>query len=534
LDAVKEGTKLSRFTLNDQQVRAPMLFSSGAHLEGACFPNPDIADSPTLLAGLGKRFTTKPPRPNRTLLRRLKTFVQQWVRENIRQLSPDTDTTVESWLKQTHYSDARKQELLEIHKKYPHLRPKDMRVTMFMKKESYPSYKHGRAINSRSDRFKTEVGPIFKAIEEVVFSNPWFIKHVPVSERARYVYDRIYAPGAKYIATDYTSFEAVFTAELMDAVEFELYDWVTAKLPNHGHFMDIIRSVLGGENHIDGKHIGLSVRATRMSGEMCTSLGNGFSNLMFMLFMCQEKGSKSIGVVEGDDGLFRIVGPIPTTADFAELGLIIKLDEHESLNEASFCGQVFDTESMTVIADPKKIMLNFGWLDANFLSLKPNKQKALLRAKAWSFGYQYPACPVISSLSRCYLRLTRSIDVRTVLQFETDLWKREQLLQAIDAGRPELNQEVHGTTRALMEKVYGFPVALQLKYEAYFDSLQRIEPIPCWFDVTFDQIDYFERYTTITSYPSLARYPPQVWRKVNRCPLPMELNHRSYVELWGG
>lgn len=531
--AVKEGTELRRFVVSEQNLRRPMQLSSGVHLEGAACPHPDTGDSPTLLAGVAKRFATKPPTANREKLRRLRSFVRRWVRKNISQIGPSEDLTVKTWLMNSNYSDQRKKELLALLEKRPGLRPKDFQVKMFMKTETYGDYKHGRAINSRSDRFKLEVGPIFAAIEKEVFKSPWFIKKVPVKERAKYVYDRLYAPGGKYIATDYTSFEALFVEEIMDAVEFELYDWVTGQLPCHDEFMRTVRGVLGGRNVITNKNIGLCVDATRMSGEMCTSLGNGFSNLMFMLFLCEELGSKVIGVVEGDDGLFRVVGRIPHVSDFADLGLIIKLEVHENLNEASFCGQVFDTEEMVVICDPRKVLGNFGYIDGRYFGLSRNKILGLLRAKAWSFGYQYPACPIISSLARAYLRLTASIDHRVALRLPgLSQWERDRLLESFGAGRPELNQAVGSATRALMERVYGVTTAVQIKYEEYFDSLTALEPIPNWLNLPASWADYFERYVVETRFPRLVSRPPEAWPKVHNCPLPVPFCTDEYLGLW--
>lgn len=82
-------------------------------------------------------------------------------------------------------------------------------------------------INSRTDEFKTLTGPTFKLIEKQVFANPWFIKNVPVRERCDYIVERLYKPGMKYYSSDYTSFEALFTPEIMRVVERELYHYMT-------------------------------------------------------------------------------------------------------------------------------------------------------------------------------------------------------------------------------------------------------------------------------------------------------------------
>jgi len=313
-----------------------------------------------------------------------------------------------------------------------------------------------------------------------VFKLPWFIKKIPVNERPKYIYDRLYRCGAKYYATDYSSFEALFTNDIMSAVEFQLYEYMTQNLPNSDSFMKDVREVLGGENVCKFKHYTLKVPATRMSGEMCTSLGNGFSNLMFVAFLCHERGISWEGFVEGDDGLFRFDGEGPKTEDFKKLGLTIKMEEHLSLESASFCGNVFDCEDLVVVTDPREVLASVGWTSSQYVKANKSTLLTLLRAKAWSYGYQYQACPVVSAMARAYLRLTRSFSLDKVLERRgfLSLWERDQLRDAMDAGRPALNRPPPYRTRVLVENLYGISIDTQLAYEKYFDNLEVLEPIP--------------------------------------------------------
>ncbi len=77
------------------------------------------------------------------------------------------------------------------------------------------------------------------------------------------------------MATDYTSFEALFTPELMDAVEMQLYDYMLEHVSGGKDTLRLIRRVQLGRNHIDSKYVSVDISGKRMSGEMCTSLGNG-------------------------------------------------------------------------------------------------------------------------------------------------------------------------------------------------------------------------------------------------------------------
>lgn len=496
-----------------------MMVSVGCHMHGVCLPHPDIGSSHTLLAGVAARFATRPPRCDPHILEEFREFVRQWVSEHMSPLAPDTDVSFDTWVDGLNHPEWRKKELREARERWITPEGKHFKVKMFMKKETYVDFKHGRAINSRSDEFKTMCGPIFHAIEKVLFERPEFIKKVPVADRARYVYDRILRQGGLYYSSDFTSFEALFTKEIMEATEFQLYEYMTANLPEGSWFMELMRKVLLGDNYIQNKNVSLSVEATRMSGEMCTSLGNGFSNLMFNLFVSSRSGVEIEGVVEGDDGLFR-VDRMPDVSLFEKLGLIIKLEWHKDPSTASFCGQIFDPENFTVITNPLKVLASVGWIDGKYAFARVGKKLGMLRAKAWSFGYQYPSCPIISSMARALLRLTRSMDHRVALK-DPDLgwWERQTLTQAFDSGRPELNTPVHEATRHLMHRVFGITPEVQLALESWFDSVEVIKPFPA-LEVPSSWTRYFEEYTVDTRSPELARQPPELWRWVEPVPLP--------------
>lgn len=472
----------------DLTVRRPVLVSLGCELVGAALPHPDLDEPKTAAAGCFKRFASKPPTPDPALLERLREFVRRWCQHNLKPLPADADTSVREWLESTSYPAWRKAELL---KKWENVRTiwDDEGVYFicqsFVKDECYVEYKHARGINSRSDEFKCAVGPIFKLIEREVFKNPHFIKHVPVAQRPSYIMDRLYRVGARYFSTDYSSFEALFTADIMDAVEFEMYDYMTRDLPEHDHFMRLCREVLGGVSELHFRHFRVQLRATRMSGEMCTSLGNGFANLMFMLFLCELKGCTDVsGVVEGDDGLFTVNGDCPTTEDFKRLGLVIKMEEHSDLARASFCGLVFVPEDKINVTNPLEVLASFGWASRRYARSSDKTLRALLRCKALSYAHQYPGCPIISSLAWYGLRVTQDVQICKMLRVMNargamNQWEREQLMAAI-ADHDHIPRVAPPlSTRFLVEDLYGVTVEHQLRIERYLDALDALGPIDC-------------------------------------------------------
>jgi len=377
---------------------------------------------------------------------------------------------------------------------------KDYRCDSFVKDETYPEYKHARGINSRSDRFKCKVGPIFRLIEKIVYAHPSFIKKVPVHLRPEYIVEKLEQVGGKYFATDYTAFESLFVREIMEAVEFELYDYMTSLLPEHDEFMALCREVLGGVNQCNFKFFSVFLEATRMSGEMCTSLGNGFSNLVFMLFLCEEVGSTFVdGVVEGDDGLFVVSGPAPSKSDFESIGLIIKLEECDSIAEASFCGIIFDPECKQNLRDPLRVLSTFGWTSRQYAGSKEKKKLALLRCKALSLAHQYPGCPIIQALAQYGLRVTAGVERRDVWRVINSKGVNEYQRGVLVAEMfcPVKSVRIHLGSRLLVERKFGVSVEEQLSFENYLSGLSTIQPLNAGvLDPILSSVgkDYWRRY----------------------------------------
>lgn len=276
----------------------------------------------------------------------------------------------------------------------------------FVKDEFYPSFKHARGIYSRHDDSKVLLGPIFSRIEEKIFELKYFIKHVPSGERAAWMSSRFEgSQGARLIATDYTAFESHFSRRAMMMIEFELYWYMTSHLRARADF-DKLLAAISGRNCVDFKHERWFIQATRMSGEMCTSLGNGFSNLMIFLYLTRDSNGFSDCVVEGDDLLGFTNGRVPTKEDYESLGFTVKIEYPRSFSEASFCGQIFDSETNQTVIDPYKTIVKAGWTNARYLKSSEKTRKELLRAKAMSILAENPNAPIVSHFAHYLLRVT--------------------------------------------------------------------------------------------------------------------------------
>jgi len=441
-----------------------MQASLGCHVMGNALPMACSSWPGSQPAAIFKRLGTSVPSSNRFLLRRLRTFVRVWIRRHLSPLSERVE--FDEWLEHTNYPAWRKEQLrITYESSCGVVRRRDYACKSFVKTETYSGYKYPRAINSRSDVFKCKTGPLFHAIEQVLFKLPYFVKFVPVAERSAFIHNRLHG-WHKFIATDYTSFEALFTPELMRAVEFQLYSYMGRQC--YREEVGIIQEALAGRNHMVFGSARASVNGVRMSGDMCTSLGNGFSNLMIMLFLCRECGIDVDGVVEGDDGIFG-VSAVPPVRMFTELGLKIKLQEFGVLGDAGFCKQYFDAGVQENVTDPTELLVKFGWTHSNRRGGATRVLRGLLKAKAFSLKAELPNAPVARSLWRYALRMTTGY--RAIYD-----WDYYHQVPSGDAVLREIDMR----SRLLVERLFGFPIGHQLAVEAYLDAKTDLAPLPEW------------------------------------------------------
>jgi hypothetical protein len=406
-------------------------------------------------------------------------------KRHLRPFAPQKCFGFEEWLAKTHYTQWRKDEIRKVHDRFParvtwrcvrdHSRPKG-----FVKLESYPFFKFPRGIHARDDWIKAWIGPIIKEIEEQVYKLPQFIKHIPVADRPRYVQQNVETAGCVYAATDYSAYESSFHPELMKVCEFELYRYMcqhTVAMRD----ISLFERMCCGKNVLRYKDGTFVVNGRRMSGEMTTSLGNGWTNLMLATFMLKDRDLRC--VVEGDDGLFAIQPQEKqdfSAEQFARFGFVIKMEIHKDIETASFCGIIYAREVGFNLADPVQELINFGW---SLGQLRLKKSRDLLVAKAMSLGYEYPGAPVMASLSKYVLRVCGAKVDWEYVENTMDLWHRELLRQvrASSSNKQFITHlfrvPVDERSRWVVERKFNLTVDLQLKTEKYLDSLERLQPL---------------------------------------------------------
>jgi hypothetical protein len=414
------------------------------------------------------------------------------------------------WLEGTTYPDWRRQQLIDVRARMrgKRLHRRHRRVKMFIKREWYNKFERPRGIYSRAEESKIVLGPIIKAIEKIVYKfsagekgKRHFVKHVPVNERPEFLKDMVDSSGNRFVVMDYTAFESSFTADLMNSAEVMLYKHV---LQRHPQALSTLVTTITGKNDIYSRHFRFRITARRMSGEMNTSLGNGFANLMILLFWAKKKGITLYGpVVEGDDSLCSIPFNADTdTSLIEEVGIGVEAEFFNDFSSSSFCGSHAHPDTLENTTDPVRALLKLGTTHSQQMFAGPAKRRGLLLAKVLSLGYEYPRMPIIWALVRRFLFL---------LRFDEPIYERDSYRNFTEIDRNLVEANVgppHELTREMFsrsKKEGGFDVSEgeQILLERYMES--RDDPCAAFSDdpVQYfvldrcekDCIDYFDGFT---------------------------------------
>lgn len=416
----------------------------------------DRNDPATIDLAYKGRLMRPVPQPDLVRLRQFKNFVKN----ETEKLPRVKAMTFEEWIEsEKSYNEERKDQLRQAYSElnggFP-TRKQAQHVDSFVKLESYPEWKFPRMINSRCDYFKAWAGRFIKPIEEIVYDTDFdgirFIKHVPVPDRPAKIFILVKA-NMKSAESDFKAFECSFDPLVMDAGEIPLFEHCLADYPEECQFIcdtdrgwNCMRARGGARAKVKGR---------RMSGDLWTSLGNGWTNAMVFKFICWRRGIKVKGYVEGDDGLY-VLSELPPASDFEELGFKCELSEVRGPNEAHFCGMVL-AQPGEAIKDPRRLFENFGWTHS-FIHAGDRIMGELLRGKALCGCYETGQSPIAGVLYREALKRTRKYSPR----FERDGYHEECPLREESEVKPFAPSVA---TRELFALKFGVSVQTQLEVE---------------------------------------------------------------------
>lgn len=441
------------------------------------------------------------------------------------QLPADYDTSLNTWLEKTTYTNVEKQGFRNEVEIKGYLEKQDRACKCFIKAETYPEYKHARPIKSRTDRFKAFMGPLFQGINEMLFAKTdTFIKKIPVNERPARLKE-LFQNFPKLICTDYSSFEAHFVNMIMFAIEFPFYIWVTWNLPVAQTFRDELYTIMS-QNVC--KFFDFIVEcSSRASGEMNTSSGNGYVNdFLFEYVTTIKQAEVKRKQFEGDDGITATIphSASPTSEDYKTLGWVCKMITVDKFEEASFCGIVSDIDDLVNVCDIKAYIADFGWTRQQYLNANNTTLLSLIRAKGYSAIYQYPACPILDALGHYALRIT---DTEYVHNKMKRMFRKGRLadsryknikyeLMFKTLGRRPSRRQSPQNTRILVEKLFNIEISQQIAIEEWLDQLTTIQHLDIDIEVPEAWTYNTEMFVTHEYIHEVASHLTQLNRDLNK------------------
>jgi len=459
----------------------PILCSSEAGDATVSAPRPDTHSTLNGLAAVYGRMYKKTPDIDPKELEELRSFMDKYILTFPRLRDEDIQST-EEWVETRKRPGNWKRKLLReldrVNGDVSKFTKEELcEIKMHIKDESYPEFKYPRGIFARQDPNKLLFGPLVTAMEKRIYDDPFFIKYIPVKDRADHIITLL--DEYQYIVcSDFSSFEGSFKRSFMNEVERRIFKHMIADLSPNLRFMynEAINAMYDSPRHVTtGLGFFLRFVGKRLSGEMWTSLMNGVSNKVLWTYFTSKRGGTLIGCVEGDDGIFgyNSIEHIPTTADFRKLGFDCKIEHYSDCRNASFCGIVFDSVSKTNICDPRQFLADIAWLPYRYAGFRSSKKRSLVRARALSYKHQYPGCPIIEHACRALMRLTSGHDMRWVFEKSGffNAYEEELFVSALDDKDIRTYVDVADSTRYLMYEKYGIQISVQLELEHFFNSL---------------------------------------------------------------
>lgn len=380
----------------------------------------------------------------------------------------DREQLLDEWLDNSNYNGRRKEQLRALNHawynndhdilKGPQHPSRMFEMNSFIKREFYLEVKEPRIINSRSDLFKSIIGPYIHAAEHLIYDEH-FIKHCKPEEVARKMMD--VAKGFDlFYETDYSSFEGSFDHWLLMNVELPLFRRLFSNYPEIRRLIEKayeIKNVLRFRRRLAASFYG-----SRMSGEMWTSMCNGFMNKMLVMFMARKSNANVNFLVEGDDGF--IASNRELDVSIAEkLGFKLKFDTTTNPRNIAFCS--LRVCGHLLVPDIKRTLAHYGsTTDPRVSKLFTNDSKTSIKkrrdyiyAKALSLLTVARGIPILQEVAMQQIRCVPNAHLR--MEY-VDWWEKHYFDLTSLKTEPVLMK-----TRKYVEKNFHIPVDRQIELE---------------------------------------------------------------------
>lgn len=321
------------------------------------------------------------------------------------------------------------------------------------------------------------------AIENEIYKIPEFVKKTPAHERANLMFELLDRLEGELSTTDYSNFEATHNPAVLYSIVYGVYMYMTQHNSRaRAKILEHLRIRAGTQRLTRHQYTIHLLIAILLSGELDTSLNNGLYNLINCYYHAWKRSgctldlTKQYGFVEGDDGIFKFSGCTPTEADYRMTGGNCKIEHPPSIHTASFCGNVIDPDSRTLITDPRKFLHNFPYIERSELNSGPRRVSMILLSKAMSAAHAYNGAPVISpiawSVIRQYASVLPHMDEFLAQTRHIGTFHREECLVALNYVRNHSEKLPTHSARVFMENVFKMSAFEQLRLEQLVPTLQ--------------------------------------------------------------
>lgn len=395
-------------------------------------------------------------------------FSRHFIKHNIRPIPNglSEDLLLEEWLAHSKYNKEKKQTLRELNAKMrAHEIPRRqyLALTSFIKSEFYEEPKEARIINSRSDAFKSRIGPFIHAAEKYVYDDH-FIKHCTPAQ----VVERMKAKAKGFevfYETDYSSFEGSFTSTFLSQIE--LY-FLTRLFYNYPEIVSLITLALTSKNKATfrSKYVA-EFYGSRMSGEMWTSMCNGFMNKLLVEYVAKRSNAHVDYLVEGDDGF--ICSNKELMWDLTKLcGFKLKCDVVFDPMKIQFCSLRVCGDKL--VPNITRTLKHYGYIIDSQLSRalstgskrSERKLREIQLAKAQSLLATSSGIPILQSIADQQIRVLKG----TYLNSKYYDWWESEFYDLSNARRTPITQEV----RNYVASEFNIPIDLQIELERQIES----------------------------------------------------------------
>lgn len=438
----------------------------------ACFPHPDMGKDAVVWGLLNRISVAIPPVPAAVYDALLLFVIQRVLR-----LIPRYDEVhdFDSWLAGSNYTSEQKEFYRQLHDKQPYpIRELGKSVcNSFVKDEKYLEWKAPRIINGRHKAVITEYSWMVLMLESVIYNLPEFVKHIPVTERARHV-DESFPAGGHVFSSDFTSFECSITNSMLmleRLVALHVFDGSPYVRSVYEYW-----TIMTRRNKMCFRcGIVATKCGCRMSGDRTTSVGTCIIMLCIFKYLFESQGISYKLIIEGDD----VVGwcsARPDIGPLTDLGFIIKMEYLNEVSEASFCGLVYD-DKLHIVPNAIKVMLNGGWAKGKYAGANRKTLMSLHKAYALSVLAMYRGCPVVQHYAKWILKFTKMTRHNVVARELENIIRYKLMMSSTQIAKFVSTAHrdwpiVHPTPagRAIMERLHNVPIDLQMMLEEYFNS----------------------------------------------------------------